>query len=194
MAHDRFRRESDAARLHRVGDGGEFAAHSGEETKRYAHRHRNIRGTANRLQRASELAETRGCNHVESEHEGGQNMAVHEKRRRKGRKQGASARHEQLRRHGEQRIEGKPAHNRGEAAAIRHRGNGKRQNAHLGEQALRKRHLYVNHHQHRKRYARVEMARRGVGGQRRPRLHYRAQGQRRIHRKSHAVFVLLPIS
>ena len=87
---------------------------------------RNIRGNANRLQSTSELAETRGCDHVESEHEGGQNMAVHEKRRRKGRKQGASARHEQLRRHG-RTTEGKPAHNRGKAATIRHHGNGKRQ-------------------------------------------------------------------
>lgn len=84
-------------------------------------------------------------------------MAIHKKRRRKGRKQGAPTRHEQLRRHGEQRVEGKPTHNRGEAAAIRHHDNGKRQNAHLGKQVLRKRHLHVDRHQHRKRHARVEM-------------------------------------
>ena len=147
-----------------------------------------------RLQRTSELAETRGCDHIESEHEGGQNMAVHEKRRRKGRKQGVPARHEQLRRHGEQRIEGKPAHDRGEATAIRHHDNGKRQNAHLGEQALRKRHLHVDRRQNRKRRTRVKMARCSVGRRRRPRLHYRVQGQRRAHRKSHTIIVLLPTS
>ena len=45
-------------------------------------------------------------------------MAVHEKRRRKGRKQGVPTRHEQLRRYGEQHVEGKPTHNREKAAAI----------------------------------------------------------------------------
>ena len=95
---------------------------------------------------------------------------------------------------GEQRIEGKPTHDRGEATAIRHHDNGKRQNAHLGEQALHKRHLHVDRRQNRKRRTRIKMARCSVGRRRRLRLRYRVQGQRRTHRKSHAIIVLLPTS